>query len=279
MAFTLKVNMGPLKGQSFKVTAGLQFGRRQGQVRLSDPKVSGFHAEVLEQNGDFILVDQGSKNGIRIGTERRDSITLRHGLVFGIGDSFFEVVKEHETPIEQEEGEEEITQTKGGLTRAARAGPQVKSGAQARSATEISRTLRVDLPEDAAQVERKTWSQRLTEWAIDHRTSFPNRSRVIAPFSKALSLSFIQGLQVDTTWNLGYGPRVAGPESLDCPIFEPKAPNPCFELFPTLNGVRFKTDFPETVLLNGNSIESEELKQGDQIKILNTVIEIEFLDG
>ena len=99
----------------------------------------------------------------------------------------------------------------------------------------------------------------------------------MAALEPALNLVFLRGLQAETSWTLGYGPRVAGPRSLDLPIYEPNAPDPCFEILPTATGIRFKSFHAEKVLLNGRSVQSEDLKHGDQITILNSLIEVEFL--
>src|SRR5690606_17206896 len=92
MALMLKVLQGPLAGQSFNLVSGLQFGRKKGQIRLEDPKVSGTHAEVRLDQGNLTLNDLGSKNGIRVGPHRRDTLILSAGLRFSIGESVFEVV-------------------------------------------------------------------------------------------------------------------------------------------------------------------------------------------
>ena len=131
--------------------------------------------------------------------------------------------------------------------------------------------------EVVAEVERKTWSQLISTWAEENIDSVPNSKKPIAAFDQSINLVFLRGVQAETSWTLGYGPRVAGPRSMDLPIYEPKAPDPCFEILPTAKGIQFKTFHADQVLLNGKSVNSKELQHGDQITIHNSVIEVEFL--
>ncbi|MCB0411511.1 MAG: FHA domain-containing protein [Bdellovibrionales bacterium] len=324
MALMLKILQGPLTGQTFNLIEGLQIGRKNGLIRLEDSKVSGTHAEVRMEEGHLTLNDLGSKNGIRVGPHRRDTLILSEGLRFSIGDSVFEVVQQPEPMRAQADDDDdddafepthEKTITKidrEAKTRITRShihiGPSVTTKmptseqTQSRAgikketftkelasknldldATRISPRKAEALSEEPAPVpldpepeQRRTWTEVLTEWVEDQVSNLSNHTKVIAPFSKPLSLTFLSGLQADTVWTLGYGPRIAGPKSIDLPILDPGAPDPCFELFPTLSGVQFKTEYPDVVMLNGEPTDSGPLKSGDQISVNEILIEVEF---
>lgn len=98
----------------------------------------------------------------------------------------------------------------------------------------------------------------------------------VGPIVPALRLDFVQGRQLDTRWTVGYGPRKFGFFSGEFRIDEPGAPDICFEVFPN-EGAWFKTDHPERVLLNGQSLAAEKLNAGDRISIGDTVIQVSFL--
>jgi pSer/pThr/pTyr-binding forkhead associated (FHA) protein len=53
-------------GRSFEVADGAVLGRAQGcEVRLADLSVSRRHAELREEAGRWVLIDLGSRNGLR----------------------------------------------------------------------------------------------------------------------------------------------------------------------------------------------------------------------
>jgi pSer/pThr/pTyr-binding forkhead associated (FHA) protein len=97
-----------------------------------------------------------------------------------------------------------------------------------------------------------------------------------AVFDPPLSLSFIQGPQAGTNWILGYGPRKAGHLTTDLSLEEPGLPDLCFELKPQGKSALFETREPKVVRLNGRSITSQILKEGDVIEVLSTKITISF---
>ncbi len=87
-----------------------------------------------------------------------------------------------------------------------------------------------------------------------------------------INLHFVKGLQLKTDWTLGYGPRIVGPDSIDLKIFEPKAPDICFELIPTDKGVLYQTDHADTVTINQQKLKQKYIETNDKIKIYNTEI-------
>ena len=67
-------------------------------------------------------------------------------------------------------------------------------------------------------------------------TADPATNRILEgaplPFTPAVQLEFLQGLQSETIFTLGYGPRSAGSGSLDMDLQDPDAPEVAFEIHP-----------------------------------------------
>ena len=61
-------------------------GRRgDNSVVIDDPKVSRYHATIIDTGADFVINDLRSGNGVEVASERiRSSATLRDGDVIGI---------------------------------------------------------------------------------------------------------------------------------------------------------------------------------------------------
>lgn len=77
IAFT--VLDGSQKEQVFQVTRPITvIGRVEGEVRLTDPRVSGRHAQVELSGGEVWLRDLGSTNGTFVNGARIDLVRLNH---------------------------------------------------------------------------------------------------------------------------------------------------------------------------------------------------------
>ncbi|MGE0633582.1 MAG: FHA domain-containing protein, partial [Pseudobdellovibrionaceae bacterium] len=99
----------------------------------------------------------------------------------------------------------------------------------------------------------------------------------VYPFRYPMRMTFIQGIQAEEDWILGFGPRKAGSAQLDLFLKDPAAPDLAFELIPEKGGVNFRTFFPEIVKVNGDSLSSCTLHDDDVIEIGITRIQINFL--
>ncbi|MCY4321219.1 MAG: FHA domain-containing protein [Bdellovibrionaceae bacterium] len=93
-------------------------------------------------------------------------------------------------------------------------------------------------------------------------------------FSKLVEISFKNGIQKGQIYQLSYGPRFFGRQSVDCPIFDKKSPAKCFTLVPEDKDIIFITKHPDTVQLNKESIRKAVIKNGDQILIGDSLLEI-----
>jgi pSer/pThr/pTyr-binding forkhead associated (FHA) protein len=274
MSWALKGLAGPLKDKTYTVKSGITMGR-QGDIVIPDLKASGQHARIRQlSNGKWIVEDTDSKNGTRIEGERITRVYLTDGLRFFIGDQGFEVI----------EIKEDMTATgKPQAAQATAAPPPPRPAGATRSAAstpsppdlEIQQTP--DLPPPAPPPKpQRYWHEVLAEFVGENLKEFSDQTKPLAPLDPALVLEFSRGLQVNSRWILGYGPRLIGSNSLDLPIWEPGAPAVCFEVSPSPDGILFKTSHPDIVRVNGERVDSKVLHVGDTIQINETLIEVDF---
>lgn len=274
MSWILKGLAGPLKGEKFPVKSGLTLGR-QGEVVVPDTKSSSIHARISqENNGRWYLTDNNSKNGTRIDGERISSMELRHGLVFDIGDQKFEVleIKDESDEFEPSLGPDEATFVIGNP-------PPLPDEKDAATTVERAPVEEVTLAVKAPPAPPKRyWNDVLTEFLESNLENFGERKRPVSALDPALVLEFVRGLQANSRWVLGYGPRKVGAASLDLPLLEPGVPAVCFELSPSPDGILFKTAHPNLVTVNGEALDSRLLCVGDTIRIKETMIEVDFTE-
>jgi hypothetical protein len=228
-------------GERIRVREGLTLGRKDCDINLRDPKVSGKHARVEERSDGFYwLVDLESSNGIKIREGKVRELKLEPGVTFGIGRVSIRVVGA--------QGLFESTQ------------PEILiEPAEPKTWTDTV----ADLLERAAQ------------------TSKPKPSKNLFPFLKPLKLSVRKGTQAGTEWTLGYGPREVGGNSIDLPLHETGLPAKCFSLVPDERDVVLKVSdtAKDRVRLNGKIvIGSSIVGSGDMIDIGDTRIEVTVIE-
>jgi len=256
MNLFFRVIEGPQLGSEFPIENGHTLGRKGGpaNIQLEDPKTSGHHAHI-EGTPDkgIYLIDNNSKNGLRVDKKKVRRVQLVVGVQIWIGNTLLEV---HEKAAPRS------------ATIQTEALPKTEILSKAETLPKKSMTQ---------EPQMRTWREILEEFTsliVDQAEDSP---KPLVPFGKMVRLSFLAGLQAETEWKLGYGPRRAGAHSVDIPILEPKAPEVCFEIIPTAQGVLFKTNHSDIVMINNKSLGSVLLKSGDMIRIHDTIIEVGFL--
>jgi len=123
----------------------------------------------------------------------------------------------------------------------------------------------------------RTWKENLAEklpldWVQNKMPEGAGR-----PFSPTLQLKFMQGIQADEALLLGYGPRLAGANSLDIDLRDPEAPDLAFEIIPGDGLARIKNHCRNKLTLNNKPIETEILQDGDLIRIGGTLIKVNYI--
>lgn len=137
--------------------------------------------------------------------------------------------------------------------------------------------LAADAPEEAEFARVRSWRENLVEkLPLDWIQNKMVEGRGV-PFSPALKLRFVQGIQADETLHLGYGPRVAGANSLDIDLRDPEAPDLAFEILPGDGLARIKNLCQNKLSLNNQPVDSETLQDGDLIRIGGTLIKVTYI--
>jgi pSer/pThr/pTyr-binding forkhead associated (FHA) protein len=248
MALYLEILSGDQMGVRVKIVNDLVIGRKEGLLTIRDSKLSSKHARV-ESKGDgiFWLVDLDSANGIKLQDSRVQRLKLEPGTRFTLGRTKFLVISYEEPSARVKDQTEDFL------------------GASANANT-VTRTHWVQLRE---------LSEQLASAAQARQSQLKVR---ITPFNPALRLEFIKGLQTGTLWTLGYGPRNVGSKSLDLPL-EDVAPDVSFQILPALSAARgaiLKCENKSDVSVNGKTVKSSELKNGDVIEVASTQIRVTF---
>lgn len=297
MSLALKALDGALKDKVFKLKDGLTIGRQGTDIALNDPKVSSLHAKIHKTESGWALHDNDSKNGVRVGDDRLAILPLKVKQKFEIGGHHFIVVDLEPAPkaaaalpldlpkLPEEPKPMPVIQPvedNPPATKVQKFKPHVVAEVKAPESPLAQR-----LKEQAATVEpapakpvkkkaQKFWHEALSEFLDAYQNRFTDKPKPATALEPAVVLEFVKGVQVNSKWTLGYGPRKIGATSLDLPICEPGAPAICFELHPTMDGILFSTKHPEQVKINGQSVDSKLLHMGDTIQILETLIEVDF---
>jgi pSer/pThr/pTyr-binding forkhead associated (FHA) protein len=121
------------------------------------------------------------------------------------------------------------------------------------------------------------WKDELTDWikANSESLNAPTPATHVTAFASLIELEFVTGPQLRTRWQLGYGPRWFGSQSMEFPIWDRRAPAQAFRLEPDEQGLcRFVTEHPETVHINGESQREAILKINDEIKIFQATLKV-----
>lgn len=252
MGLELVAIAGPQSGQTFNIANGLKIGRRRCEIILDDAGVSTLHAEIVGHNDKYTIRDLNSKNGLLVKGERQTEVALTPGVILQIGTGLFEV---------------RVLET----TRAQRTKVVQKQGQD----SQVFEFAQIELENTSSPpvIPEITFRDKLREIAA----GLENKANVLVPFETLLTLTFVAGLQTETVWTLTYGPRSCGAGSLDLTIYEPGAPDICFEIVPTPRGLELKTGHKNIVKVNGDSNSLHVLKKGDIITILNSKLEVDFI--
>lgn len=81
---------GPRRGKIYKIKDEMIIGRRDADLVIDDPKVSGIHAKIVLENDHFVVVDFKSKNGTFVNGEKiRSETPLKENDLLKIGEATF----------------------------------------------------------------------------------------------------------------------------------------------------------------------------------------------
>ncbi len=123
------------------------------------------------------------------------------------------------------------------------------------------------------------WRAKIKWWITEKARALGPAAQTFSPvqaFEPMIKLTFTQGIQLDQHVLLGYGPRKVGSKVLDIILDDPGSPALAFELQPDLGRARFINHSPEFVKLNNHPKTTEILREGDEIRIGETILRISF---
>ena len=283
MSWALKGLNGPLKDMLTPLKPGMTLGR-QGDLVIQDGRASSIHARISQSDGKWVVEDNNSKNGVRFNGQKVAWLELLPGTEFQIADQMFVVVETSITaegppkgiakaPAQEIKIREVVVDFNDAPTTVA---PAKAKGSRAPEPPPL--VAPVAEPPPPPDKKQRKWNEVLVSFLEGSSKAFAETKRPVAPLEPALVLDFVRGLQVNSRWVVGYGPRKIGAAALDLPIWEPGAPALCFEILPSTDGIVFKTAHPEVVKLNGESVDNQVLRVGDTIRILETIIEVDFIE-
>lgn len=152
----------------------------------------------------------------------------------------------------------------------------LKSGSEIK----IGRTLfQVNYQKDSVDIPKNTdfWTELIKNKYQNVSQKPDDKPITLQSMIPIVKLQFTKGLQLETEWHLGYGPRVIGSESTDLKIMEENAPAICFELIPTDKGILFQTDHKKIVQVNGKPLKQHILEQDDHITIYESKIKVSLI--
>ena len=83
----LRIVAGAGQGKTISLPENAPFviGRKQGDLRLDDPLVSGVHARIVFQDGGYVLQDLGSTNGTMVDNRLVQKVPLKPGMEITLG--------------------------------------------------------------------------------------------------------------------------------------------------------------------------------------------------
>ncbi len=99
MKFFIVAQTGPQQGQRFDIAPGMKIGRAGADIILDDVRVSNLHARIEDRDGDLVVIDQGSKNGLRLDGRRVPEVLIREDQIFQIGSFEFLVISNDQTKV------------------------------------------------------------------------------------------------------------------------------------------------------------------------------------
>ncbi|MCJ8275462.1 MAG: FHA domain-containing protein [Bdellovibrionales bacterium] len=117
------------------------------------------------------------------------------------------------------------------------------------------------------------------QWLESLLKKVKDRQLTMKEIKPEMRLRVVQGLQYGEMWDIFYGPRLVGKEQLDICLYDEEAPSEAFEILVKKRYPYFRTQHPDIVKINGESVKDKQLVPGDIIKIGESEILVEFDNG
>lgn len=287
----LKFQVFTKGGPEFEVPIkdGMTIGRSDCDVSLKDKRVSSRHAHVEIRDGEWVLADDDSYNGLIVGGQRLTTVPLKPGLEIFVGSARLVVQDdEDQKSLSLEailgDGPSDMTSS---IVVPKGWGDDDDESSGSDGARDLLGFAPPTDPEEEpeepvktpppAPAEPVTWRTRLQKALRE--TEAENKIDVAKNlFRRPVRLNFVGGPMYDTSLDLIFGPRAVGPcgdiglyDSFDSPVY--------FVLAPREDGARLTSGDGVEVRINGDPKTSHTLVDGDEICVGTTTIKVEFLDA
>lgn len=123
------------------------------------------------------------------------------------------------------------------------------------------------------------FSDNFQTWAESLIKQVKNSDLTHSQIKPEMRLKVVQGIQYGEYWDIFYGPRLAGRESLDICLYDDQAPKESFFIQVKGKYAYFATDNENLVKVNGKSVKAKQFEPGDIISFGETQIQVEFDEG
>lgn len=263
MSLILEVLDGPQSGQKIPLETASYLNWKQDIIELGNEAPGESHA-LLSKNTKGLLFLESASDGIQleINSAKVKKIHLVPGVHFKMNGISLRVIFENPELIIPSNAEPAVTEVDLGDAKppAEKVPVSAKTQEQSTSAKKSWRSL---------------ISEKLKE--LDVKNSDPLQ---VSAFSPALELEFVKGLWSEKKIPLFFGPRLAGFGHLDLDLEDPEIPHLAFEIIPRADGgaeIINRAGFK--VFLNKKPFEKQKLKNGDQIEIGISIIQVNFLEN
>jgi hypothetical protein len=250
----LEVISGPNKGQKFPIELGYKLGSGFGDVKteinIPARNIATLHAKILEdEKNQLILVAQSQSRMFFINSQKVSRVLLVPGQIFKIEEMLIKVVSKND-------GE-----------------PNKVDKIQKSHKPLIIANLE-PITEPNLPTEPNEFLENLLKTAPAHIPR--NKLEIkIHFFKNPLQLKFIQGIQFDESFTIGWGPRSFGKNTFEHSLSDPIAPDLAFTLTPGNQGEYvFSTHYPNIIFINGHKLRKTIVSSGDKINFGETILEL-----
>lgn len=245
----LEIIQGPNTGQKLPVKLGDKlgngFGESKADIKIPSPSISSMHAKVIkDEKNQLVLIALNPSKFFIANAQKLDRVVLKAGYIFKIEEIIIKVVSLGE------KYEEKI---------------QKKS------------SLKSTIPPEPKFSPYENLETQLLQ-CVGKIESVESGKKIMA-FKNPIQMRFTQGVQLEESFVIGWGPRFFGKNTYELTLIDPQAPDFAFALVPGSGGeCVFSTQHPKRIFINGQNTKKAILNTGDKIKFGDTIIEILELD-
>ena len=123
------------------------------------------------------------------------------------------------------------------------------------------------------------FSEKFQLWIQALHKKVKSSKNTLKEINPEVRLKVVQGVQYGESWDVFYGPRKAGRESIDICLYDDKAPKESFEIRVKGKYAYFYTNNEKIVKINNKSVKEKQFAPGDLISVGESQILVELDEG